>query len=420
MRDLIQEIWSTTRRNKLRTALTGFAVAWGIFMLIVLLGAGNGLINANEKNADRSIDNSMAVYGGYTSKKYKGFDTGREIKLKDEDYRTTQTKYGDIVDEMGARISQDGVTVSLGQNYFSASLNGVYPNYGSIQKYELLYGRFINDIDNNQHRKTLVISNKQAKELRGNDDIESMIGKSVDVGDFSFRIVGIYKDRQNGLQTDVYTAYKTFRTMYNKGDEAGNLIFSFHGLNTMKENEDWEKSYRATINGLHQADPTDDNAVWINNRFSQMLQQQQGNSIIRTALWIIGLLTLLSGIVGVGNIMLITVKERTHEFGIRKAIGAKPLSILRLIITESIIITTFFGYIGMMLGMLANQYMDATIGHKIVKMGDFEATVFSNPTVGFDTCIAVTMVMIIAGTVAGVIPARKAARIRPIEALRVE
>lgn len=156
------------------------------------------------------------------------------------------------------------------------------------------------------------------------------------------------------------------------------------------------------------------------NRFTQNMQMEQGMSILRTALWVIGLFTLLSGIVGVSNIMLITVKERTREFGIRKAIGAKPASILRLIIIESVIITTLFGYIGMLLGVAANQYMDATIGHEQVNTGLFTATMFVNPTVGIGVCLEATLVMILAGTLAGLVPARKAARIRPIEALRSE
>jgi putative ABC transport system permease protein len=241
------------------------------------------------------------------------------------------------------------------------------------------------------------------------------------VGQLSCGIVGVYKDKQNGMRaSSIFTAYNTIRTLYNKGDYAGNIVFTFHGLNSQKENEDWEKKYRATINKLHGADPTDEDAIWISNGFTQMLQMQTGSNIIRTALWIIGLLTLLSGIVGVGNIMLITVKERTREFGIRKAIGAKPLSILRLIILESIIITTFFGYIGMVLGMLANIYMDATIGHDVIDTGIFKTTLFVDPTVGLGTCIAATVVMILAGTFAGILPARKAAKVRPIEALRAE
>ncbi|MBE6263203.1 MAG: ABC transporter permease [Prevotella sp.] len=421
MRDLIEEIWATTRRNKLRTALTGFAVAWGIFMLIVLLGAGNGLINANEQNNNRSIDNSMTIYGGYTSKAYKGYDMNREIALRDEDFRITKQKFDDVVDEIGAQISQDGLVITLGENYFSGSLTGVYPIYNKINKMDMLYGRFINDIDNKERRKVLVVNDTQAKELLGHDDAASIVGRRVEVGQLSFEIVGVYKDKQNGMRaSSIFTAYNTIRTLYNKGDYAGNIVFTFHGLNSQKENEDWEKKYRATINKLHGADPTDEDAIWISNGFTQMLQMQTGSNIIRTALWIIGLLTLLSGIVGVGNIMLITVKERTREFGIRKAIGAKPLSILRLIILESIIITTFFGYIGMVLGMLANIYMDATIGHDVIDTGIFKTTLFVDPTVGLGTCIAATVVMILAGTFAGILPARKAAKVRPIEALRAE
>ncbi len=418
---MIEEIWATTRRNKLRTALTGFAVAWGIFMLIVLLGAGNGLINANEQNNNRSIDNSMTIYGGYTSKAYKGYDMNREISLRDEDFRITKQKFDDVVDEIGAQISQDGLVITLGENYFSGSLTGVYPIYNKINKMDMLYGRFINDIDNKERRKVLVINDTQAKELLGHDDAASIVGRRVEVGQLSFEIVGVYEDKQNGRRSGmIFTAYNTIRTLYNKGDYAGNIVFTFHGLNSQKENEDWEKKYRATINKLHGADPTDEDAIWISNGFTQMLQMQTGSSIIRTALWIIGLLTLLSGIVGVGNIMLITVKERTREFGIRKAIGAKPLSILRLIILESIIITTFFGYIGMVLGMLANIYMDATIGHDVIDTGIFKTTLFVDPTVGLGTCIAATVVMILAGTFAGILPARKAAKVRPIEALRAE
>ena len=418
---MIEEIWATTRRNKLRTALTGFAVAWGIFMLIVLLGAGNGLINANEQNNNRSIDNSMTIYGGYTSKAYKGYDMNREIALRDEDFRITKQKFDDVVDEIGAQISQDGLVITLGENYFSGSLTGVYPIYNKINKMDMLYGRFINDIDNKERRKVLVINDTQAKELLGHDDAASIVGRRVEVGQLSFEIVGVYKDKQNGMRaSSIFTAYNTIRTLYNRGDYAGNIVFTFHGLNSQKENEDWEKKYRATINKLHGADPTDEDAIWISNGFTQMLQMQTGSNIIRTALWIIGLLTLLSGIVGVGNIMLITVKERTREFGIRKAIGAKPLSILRLIILESIIITTFFGYIGMVLGMLANIYMDATIGHDVIDTGIFKTTLFVDPTVGLGTCIAATVVMILAGTFAGILPARKAAKVCPIEALRAE
>jgi putative ABC transport system permease protein len=419
MRDIIIEIWSTARRNKLRTALTGFAVAWGIFMLIFLLGAGNGLINAQLANSDRFMDNSMMIFGGQTSKAYNGFKEGRKITLREKDLNSTRHDFRANVDEVGAQLQQSGVTISLGENYVSSSLDGVYPNEDEINKIEMLCGRFVNQEDLRQTRKVVVISEDQAKQLYPKD-ISSLIGQYVKIGDIAFCVVGIYKSDQSQMNSDAYLAFSTVRTMYNKGDEAGNIEFSFHGLKTQADNDAFEKQYRARINKNNHAAPNDEDAVWIWNRFTQAMQMNTGIGIIRTSLWIIGLFTLLSGIVGVSNIMLITVKERTREFGIRKAIGAKPSSILRLIIIESIIITTIFGYVGMVLGIAANTYMDATIGHMKVDSGLFQATMFVNPTVGLDVCIEATLVMIIAGTVAGLIPARKAARIRPIEALSAE
>ena len=417
MRDIITEIWSTARRNKLRTALTGFAVAWGIFMLIVLLGAGNGLINASMNNNSRFIANSMAIFGGTTSKPYKGLKEGRYVPLKDKDITTTETQFMENIDEVGARVSQPATTISLGENYVSTTLSGVYPNQEQTDKMEMRYGRFINQIDMKEKRKVLVLGDKQAEELTHN--VEALVGKYLKVGAFAFRVVGIYKEKQNS-SASAYTAYTTLQTVYGKSNQPERIIFTFHGLNTEKANEDFEKEYRAKLNTAHQADPEDESALWIWNRYTQRLQMEMGMSIIRTALWIVGLFTLLSGIVGVSNIMLITVKERTREFGIRKAIGAKPWSILKLIIVESVIITTFFGYIGMVLGVAANEYMDATLGHDVIDTGLFKTTMFVNPTVGLDVCIEATMVMVIAGTLAGLVPALKASRIRPIEALRAE
>lgn len=419
MRDVFSEIWSTVKRNKLRTALTGFAVAWGIFMLIFLLGAGNGLINAQKQQSDRFLDNSMMVGSGRTSKAYNGLKEGRRITLNDKDKGVTGHSFKTYIDDTGAELEQSGVTLTKGQNYVSGRLTGVYPNEIKINKKEIICGRFINDIDIGQSRKTLVISEDDAKELAG-DDFSRIVGEHITVDGISFRLVGIYKADKSGMTTGCFIPFTTFRTIYNKGDQVGNIVFSFHGLDTEKDNEDFEQQYRARINRNHRAAPDDEGSVWIWNRFTHNMQMNKGIGIIQTALWIIGLFTLLSGIVGVSNIMLITVKERTREFGIRKAIGAKPLSVLRLIITESVIITTFFGYIGMVLGIAANEYMNATIGQTKVNSGAFEATMFYNPTVGIDVCIAATAVMVVAGTLAGLIPARKAARIRPIEALRAE
>jgi len=416
MYSILTEIWATTRRNKLRTALTGFAVAWGIFMLIFLLGAGNGLINANIQNMDAFLANSMMVGGGSTSKEYKGLKEGRPITLNDKDIAETKDEFTQNIESVGAEVKAGQQTFAVGDNYVSAQLVGVYPNEITINKKEMLYGRFINQPDLDQQRKVVVLSESQAKELLPGK-IATLVGQNIKMDNFAFMVAGIYKDDRSEMNNRAFAPFTTVRTIYNKGDKTDNIIFSFKGLNTQAENEAFEKMYRSRINNNHYAAPDDENAVWIWNRFTMNLQMSQGVSIIRTALWIIGIFTLLSGIVGVSNIMLITVKERTREFGIRKAIGATPWSILRLIIIESIIITTIFGYIGMLCGIGANLYMDATMGHEVVDAGIFKQSMFLNPTVGFDVCIEATLLIVIAGTIAGLIPARKAAKIRPIEAL---
>ena len=415
MRELIKEIWSTSKRNKLRTSLTGFAVAWGIF----LLGAGNGLINAQLQQSTRFLANSMRVFPGETSKAYKGLKEGRSITLNDKDILISNKTYGQYVDDVGGRLEQYNVNINYGDNYVaSQSLVGVAPTHPKIDKTELIAGRFINEIDMKDQRKNVVLSRSQAKEL--SKDYRSLVGKNVKISNLNFQVVGIYKDDESRNNTEAFIAYSTIKTIYAKGDDAGSLEFTIKNLKTKEDNEQFEKNYRASINNNHQAAPDDERTIWLWNRYMDNIQMNQGIAIMQTALWIVGLFTLLSGIVGVSNIMLITVKERTREFGVRKAIGAKPWSILKLIITESIIITSFFGYIGMVCGVAANEIMDATIGHTTIDTGLFKAAMFVNPTVGIGTCIGATITIVIAGTIAGLIPAIKAARIRPIEALRAE
>lgn len=416
---LLSEVWSTSKRNKLRTSLTGFAVAWGIFMLIFLLGAGNGLINAQLQQSTRFLANSMRVFPGETSKAYKGLKEGRSITLNDKDILISNKTYGQYVDDVGGRLEQYNVNINYGDNYVaSQSLVGVAPTHPKIDKTELIAGRFINEIDMKEQRKNVVLSRSQAKELC--KDYRSLVGRNVKISNLNFQVVGIYKDDESRNNTEAFIAYSTIKTIYAKGDDAGSLEFTIKNLKTREDNKQFEKNYRASINNNHQAAPDDDRTIWLWNRYMDNIQMNQGIAIMQTALWIVGLFTLLSGIVGVSNIMLITVKERTREFGVRKAIGAKPWSILKLIITESIIITSFFGYIGMVCGVAANEIMDATIGHTTVDTGLFKAAMFVTPTVGIGTCIGATITIVIAGTIAGLIPAIKAARIRPIEALRAE
>ena len=419
MIELFKEIWATVQHNKLRTTLTGFAVGWGIFILIFLLGAGNGLINAQMHQSERFLANSIVVFGGVTSKPHNGFDRGRRISLENRDLLTTSNNFEENIQETGATLWKGANTFSLGANYIvSQNLCGAYPVKVKIDKIEIVHGRFVNDIDIREKRKVIVLTQTQAKEL--SKDIAALLGNYIKVNDTMFRVVGISKDDKSGENNTAYSPFTTISTIYNYGHRVDRIEFTFGGVSTEEESDAFEDRYRACINANHDAASDDESALWVWNRLAQSLQMNKGLSILRTALWIVGLFTLISGIVGVSNIMLITVKERTREFGIRKALGASTWSILRMIIVESVAITTFFGYLGMLCGVLANEYMNATIGKEVVDTGIFQATMFLNPTVGLDVCIQATMVMILAGTIAGLIPALKAASVRPIVALNAK
>lgn len=413
---MLQEILGTVMRNKLRTVLTGLSVAWGIFILIVLLGAGNGLIHAFELNSGNVVMNSVKVYPGTTTKPWQGMQEGRNVELEQEDCRLTAVRFPDNIMEVGATVSQNAVDITYGKDHVSITLEGVMPSLVQIEGIKLVEGRFINQLDMQENRKVMVLHKKTVEMLFPR---ESALGKMIKVNGLAFKVVGIYDD-QNFFSPSVYVPYSTLSLLYAKGNLVDNLMFTTRGLTDEKTNEHFEDDFRTMLAHRHQFDASDNGAVWIWNRFTQYLQQQQATSILHIAIWVIGIFTLISGIVGVSNIMLITVRERTHEFGIRKALGASPFSILRLIIAESVLITTFFGYVGMVAGILATEYMDRLFGQQTVDAGVFSATVFHNPTVDISVAIQATLALIIAGTSAGFFPARKAVMIRPIEALRAD
>ena len=418
MIDIWQEIYGTIKRNKLRTFLTGFAVAWGIFMLIVLLGAGNGIIHAFEESSSSMSMNSIKIYPGSTTKTYDGLQQGRQIRLDTKDLGITSRNFSKNVISAGATVRQSNVTLSRGKEYVSMTLNGVFANYTEVETVKSAGGRFINELDIKERRKVIILHTKTAEILfpKGEDPI----GKFIIGNGTAYQVVGLYTDQGDRDAREAYLPFTTLQLIYNKGDKINNLIFTTKGLDTEDLNTDFEKQYRKAIGAHHRFDPLDDSAIWIWNRFTQYLQQQTASGILRTAIWIIGVFTLLSGIVGVSNIMLITVKERTREFGIRKALGAKPSSILWLIIIESIVITTIFGYIGMVAGIGVTEYMNAVAGSQTMDTGMWKETDFLNPTVDVKVAIQATLTLIIAGTLAGFFPARKAVSIRPIEALRAE
>ena len=416
MIDFIQEIYGTIKRNKLRTALTGFAVAWGIFMLIVLLGAGNGLLNAFEQQSGNMAMNSFQIWPGQTSMPYQGLKEGRNIKLTEKELDLTR-QMTEHVTHASAILQQGGVNLSYKQDHLSIQLTGVMPNYPETNGLQLKEGRFINQSDMKGKRKVIVVHEKTAEMLLGQEKSQA-IGKYILASGIAYQIVGIYTTPMEEFSPTAYLPYTTLQLIYNKGDGVGSLVFLTKDINDLPASETFEKEYRTAISKVKQFDAEDRSAIWVSNRLKQYLQQQTASDLLRTSIWVIGIFTLLSGIVGVSNIMLITVKERTHEFGIRKALGAKPHSILTLIIAESVTITTLFGYIGMIAGIAVTEYMNKVAGEQVMDIGVASATVFVNPTVDLHIAIQATLTLIIAGTLAGFFPARKAVMIRPIEALR--
>ena len=420
MRELFLEIIGNLRNNKLRTVLTGFAVSWGIFLLICLLGAGNGLMNSFMGSMADYISQSISVEGWRTSKPYAGYQEGREVQLDETDVAWTGgSRWAPTVGNVTRRTGSTGVTFTLDGNTVAGQVAGVMPEYREQEKMKMYAGRFLNPDDLKERRKVVVISLAQAKELSPRNP-DAVVGRWVGAGTVSFRVVGIYHTDESDMARTCPIPYSTYKGIYDTSDKIESITFTVDGPETKQEYEAFEKEYAGALRLRHDVAPDDWRGIWVENGYTDNMEMNDAQRIIRTFLWILGLLTLVSGIVGVSNIMLITVKERTHEFGIRKAIGASPAQILKLIIAESVVITALFGYIGMFLGMIACQIMDKTVGQEAVDIGVEKIRMLVNPTVGLDVALEATILLIVAGTIAGAVPAWKAARVKPIEALRAE
>lgn len=416
MLDTLQEIWGAIKRNKMRTIATGFAVASGIFLMIILQGASNGIIHTLEKNSGGLAFDAIQVWGGQTSIPHEGLKEGRSIKLDERDISMTEESFSDNVVSTTAEVSQSGLIASVEENYMSVSLSGIYPEYADMEDLKIIQGRFINKIDMDEKRKVVVMSEDNAKNFF--KDKATPINRNIKIGNSVYKVVGLYESNSMFTDNNMYSPYTTVQTIYGKGRTINSLTLKTVGLSTEKESELFEEEFRHGMSSTHNFSPDDKSAVWIRNSASQSAQINMASSILSTSFWILGLLTLISGVVGVSNIMLIAVKERTHEFGIRKALGAKPWNIIRMIILESLIITAIFGYIGMLAGIGFCEYMNATVGNQTLDIGIFQQQVFIDPTVDISTCVRATCIIIIAGALAGFFPARNAAKVKPIEALR--
>ena len=419
--DNLREIWSTIRKNKLRTVLTGFSVSWGIFMLIVLLGAGNGFRNGVMYNFRNWSKNKIEVWGGYTTKPWDGLPLNRSITLKESDI-DVMTRVHPEIDLYSATIAQED-TFYVDTEYFTGRINGVFPDHAAINYVNINAGngRFINALDMRGSRKVIVLSPRM-KEVLFRD--KPALGQWVRAGEVMYQVVGVYNDDDKSNNSPAYIPFTTARSLYKRGDDLSLLTFTVNGLVTDEANERFEESFRQTMGRLHRFDPTDMNAIGMWNTANEFRMLSNMMNAITLFLWVVGIGTLTAGIVGVSNIMLITVKERTREFGIRKAIGAKPASILGLIITESILVTAVFGYLGMVAGIGLTEAVSAAMdtANAAQATGGQEAnmTVFRDPTVNLSIALSATALIIFAGVLAGYFPARKAVQVSAIEAMRAE
>ncbi|MCF0197811.1 MAG: ABC transporter permease [Bacteroidaceae bacterium] len=417
MIDTLQEIYGELRRNRLRTLATGFAVTSGLFLLIVLLGAGNGLIHAFQQNLGDFAFDAIHVYGGMTTKPYAGNREGRRIQLDERDVRMSERNFAGRVGDVLPTLTQTPPSASYGSAHIaSPSLIGVYPAYRRTMAVKMLKGRFINEIDLQQTRKSVVVGSNNCDHLFPGD--ASPIGKALNVSGVMYTVVGVFKANEMSNANEFYVPYTTLAAIYNRGEFIDQLTMTIQNIPSEAKMEQFTDDYYRTSAALHNYDPTDRRALWIWNQARDNIQMQTAMSLLHTAFWVLGLLTLLSGIVGVSNIMLISVKERTHEFGIRRAIGARPWSVVRMVMLESVVITALFGYAGMVLGILFCEWMDHSLGSQTLDIGVMQTTYFVDPTVDLLTCVRATVIIIIAGALAGFFPARKAVKVKPIEALR--
>lgn len=414
MRELLLEIWTSVRRNKLRTFLTGFSVAWGIFMLVILLGSGNGLKNGVTSNFGSYATNSISISGGWTSKAYAGYNKWRGIKLKNNDLRILVAEFPEV-QQIAASARYDGPSASYKDRFADISLNGSLPRIKEMTGIEIVKGRFINEADIRSYRKVIVIDEPLEKLLfRG----ENPLGKQLKIHNNTFTVAGVYKGDAQRRSSMGYIPLTTGQLIFKANNPVvDNAVFTVQGLNTDKQMEAFEKRLRTRLAAEHHFDPTDESAIWINN----MLEMHKNMMVIfggiNLFVWIIGLGTLLAGIVGVSNIMLVTVTERTAEFGIRKALGAKPSSIIRLILAESVMITALFGYVGMVLGVAVMEGVNYYLT-QMPQSAERTPTVFLDPTLNLSVAVSATVVLIIAGLIAGYVPAYRAAQLKTIDALR--
>lgn len=416
--DKWQEILATIKKNKMRTFLTGFSVAWGIFMLMILLGSGNGLSNGVAQNFMRDAINAMWFWSGETSIPYQGLKEGRQIRLDNDDYEIIKDLPG--IEFTSGRYYISGNTFSYGSEYGNYTAITCHPELKEVESIIITDGRFINELDIKETRKSVVLGKDIYDALFKEKDA---IGEYVRINNIPFKVVGICRENGGTRHRNAYVPVSTGQKVFNGANRLHNFALTVNAT-TIEGSNAVEEEIRQLLGRNHKFDATDRSALGSFNKLESVLETQKIFTAINIFIWIIGIGTLIAGVVGVSNIMIIVVKERTKEIGIRKAIGASPSSVIGLVLLESVLITTIAGYIGLVLGAGLmegiNFIVEQQYAASAATNGGNGETLFRNPTVDLNIALAATTLLIVAGAIAGYIPAKRAARIKPIEALRDE
>ena len=412
--DRWQEIFETIAKNKLRTFLTGLSVASGIFILVILLGFGRGMENGIRKEFEGDATNLLYVWAQTTTKEYKGLNPGRRIHLNNENYEHIIASNGDKIEyRSGVFRVRFGTTVNYKNESVSYGVWGVHPDYQQIENESMVSGRFIDQMDLDENTKVVVISNKIKRELL--QDVEDPLTEYLQISGINFKIIGVYSDAAGEREEDrVFVPFTTAQGVFNGADRINNLAF------TMKPEKDFETAVKESLRfteqikqylkETHKVSPDDDAAIHVNNVIEDTKRFYTLTSSIAFFFWFVGICTIIAGVVGVSNIMMIIVKYRTREIGIRKALGAQPWSIIGMILQESIFVTAVSGFAGLIFSMGLLEIVGPNI----------EVDYVLNPSVDFSIAMTMVVVLIVAGALAGFIPAWRAANIQPIEALKDE
>lgn len=412
--DKWQEIWNTVKKNKLRTLITAFNVSWGIFILIILIGFGNGFHNGVQQQFNDDATNSLWIRPGQTSVAYKGMKPGKNISFTNADYKEIQSKVAGIEHLTGRYYVSGEFTVRYKDRYSSFNIRACHPDHLQLEKTLITSGRFINEIDISQRRKVTAIGTKVVDVLFGSED---PIGKYITINGIQYKVVGVYKDEGNENEMKViYIPISTAQIAYGGGNRIHQLMLTM-GNASVAESKEIESAIHTLLSENHIFSKEDKKAVNMYNSLENFQRFTDLFAAIKIFLFIVGIFTLVAGVVGLSNIMLIVVKERTKEIGIRKAIGATPNSVVGLFLQEALIITLLSGYVGLVAGIFFIEY---GLLSNLMALFGFPMDFFVAPNVSLQVAVTATIVLVLAGTLAGYFPARKAAKIRPIEALKDE